>query len=239
MDIKHLMDLPNYDMLAHAFLFYGSKGSGKRKAVEDFSKKLINGDLNLNPDFILIEPSKGISISQIRDLIKNLSLKPYNSRYKIGVVLEAHQMTVEAQNCFLKTLEEPTSFTILILVTQYPNKLLNTITSRVQKVRFPSSDIKLDSQITEDLLKLTESDLAYRFNWAKKIIDSEVDLLNILDSWTAFLRELMLKKISDIEVDFSLNKLKDNIREIESTRELLSSSNANKRLALEVLLMKL
>jgi DNA polymerase-3 subunit delta' len=97
------------------------------------------------PDFMLVEPeiflqeSKTpgtIKISQIKKLIERLSLRPYSSSFKIAILDDAHLMNKESQNCFLKILEEPKGRTILFLITQYPETLLPTITSRVQRIKF-------------------------------------------------------------------------------------------------------
>jgi len=105
----------------------------------------------IHPDFILVEPdnqitrknidnsgyySGSIKIETIRELILKLSLRCYLSSYKVAIIDNAHLMTNEAQNSFLKLLEEPKGNVIIILVTGYPEFLLPTILSRLQKIRF-------------------------------------------------------------------------------------------------------
>ena len=114
--------------------------------------------MGIHPDFIQVRPEgisssdvtpfneapqkeeskskKEIHISQIRDLIRKLSLKPALSPFKVAIIDEAHRLNSEAQNCFLKTLEEPKGKTILILITEYPQVLFPTILSRVQEIKF-------------------------------------------------------------------------------------------------------
>lgn len=131
----------------------------------------------VHPDFILIEPggissssvsaskkamalpsealkeqrreSKEIQISQIRELIWKLSLRPYSAHLKIVIIDRAHLMNQEAQNCFLKTLEEPKDRTLLILISEYPVILLPTILSRIQKIRFlPVKKEEIENYLT-------------------------------------------------------------------------------------------
>jgi DNA polymerase-3 subunit delta' len=86
-----------------------------------------------------------IQISQIRDLIWKLALKPYLAPFKIAIIDQAHLMNSEAQNCFLKTLEEPKDKTILVLITEYPEILFPTILSRCEIIKFysvPEAEIK-------------------------------------------------------------------------------------------------
>ena len=124
---------------SHAYLFSGETQLGKKKFALEFAK-LINGE-NFDfghPDLILIEPSEGreIQIIQIRELIQKLSLKPYSAFLKVAMIDQAHLMNSEAQNCFLKTLEEPKGNTVLILITEAPETLFPTIRSRCEIIKF-------------------------------------------------------------------------------------------------------
>ncbi len=141
--------------LSHAFLFFGERKLGKKTFAFEFAKFLNceNPCSNqqpcqkcqscqsikkkYNPDLIFIKPQKKeIQIAQIRELCQKLYLKPYNSPFKVLVLDKAHQLNAPSQHCFLKTLEEPTDNSILILITEHPEKLLPTILSRTQKIKF-------------------------------------------------------------------------------------------------------
>lgn len=92
-----------------------------------------------HPDFFLLELNSEhlkIQIEQARDLIWQLSLKPSLSRVKTAIIDEAHLLSVQAQNCLLKTIEEPNGQALLILVSHRPQGLLATIRSRVQEIKF-------------------------------------------------------------------------------------------------------
>lgn len=144
--------------ISHAYLFWGPQKVGKRTVALKFVKLLncLNRD-NLepcgecrscksipqgsHPDLSVVEPQKGkIKISQIRNLIWNLSLKPYFSPFKTAIIDKAHFMNKSAQNCLLKTLEEPKGQTVLILISPFPQALLPTILSRTEKIRFSPVD---------------------------------------------------------------------------------------------------
>jgi len=124
--------------LSHAYLFSGETQLGKKNLALEFAK-LINGE-NFDfghPDLILITPQgREIQIVQIRELIQKLSLKPYSAFLKVAMIDQAHLMNSEAQNCFLKTLEEPKGNTILILITEAPKTLFPTIRSRCEIIKF-------------------------------------------------------------------------------------------------------
>jgi len=297
--------------LPHGLLFYGQEQLGKKTlAIEfvkylscektDSSKKPCQVCRNCRdiqkgvcPDLILIEPepsAKEIQISQIRNLIGKLSLRPYSADFKIAILDKAHLMSQEAQSCFLKFLEEPKGKALLILITEYPESLLPTILSRVQKIRFFPVKIKeiekylrgqgiskekrryllaysfekpglvfnflsdfqkIEGQkkLISDLLKISDSDLADRFQYAKALSEksSELEAKNlkeILDIWLRYFRSIFLSRIAGKKKDepfsqYSLSKLKNIIKDIQTTDLLISTTNINPRLALEMLLMQL
>jgi DNA polymerase-3 subunit delta' len=90
-----------------------------------------------HPDIRLVEPEKTtISIDQVRDLINEIAFQPLEARYRVVILDPAEQMRTEAHNSLLKTLEEPQSRTIIILVTTNPYMLLETIRSRSRILHF-------------------------------------------------------------------------------------------------------
>lgn len=156
--------------LSHAFLFFGERKLGKKTFAFEFAK-LLNCEnpcsnqqpcqkcqscqsikKKYNPDLIFIEPQKKeIQIAQIRELCQKLYLKPYNSPFKVLILDKAHQLNASSQHCFLKTLEEPTDNSILILITEHPGKLLPTILSRTQKIKFaPLSAFEIEEYLKKN-----------------------------------------------------------------------------------------
>jgi DNA polymerase-3 subunit delta' len=77
-----------------------------------------------------------ITIHQMREVMKDLQLKPTEAEYKVGIIVAADRLKVEAANAFLKTLEEPPARSILILLTTEPQRLLDTIVSRCLRLSF-------------------------------------------------------------------------------------------------------
>ncbi len=136
---QFLKGLVKFKEIPHAYLFCGQEKLGKKTIALEFAKLLNESYLigTQNPDLILIEPKGSIiQISQIRELNWKLSLKPSFALFKIVIIDQAHCMNQEAQSCFLKTLEEPKGKTLLILISDQPQKLFSTTLSRVQKIRF-------------------------------------------------------------------------------------------------------
>ena len=90
-----------------------------------------------HPDVRLIEPEKSvISIDQVRDLIDEVAFQPAEARYRVVILDPAGEMQAAAQNSLLKTLEEPASRTVTILVATNPYMLLQTIRSRARMLQF-------------------------------------------------------------------------------------------------------
>lgn len=132
----------------HAYLFSGPGGTGKTAAAMAFAYTLLaEGDENaqiffrdrIHPDLMVIEkpPNKTlIGKDQItKELEPWVALKPFRANRKIAIIKDSFQMSLEAANALLKTLEEPPHYTVIILISDETN-LLETILSRCQMVRF-------------------------------------------------------------------------------------------------------
>jgi DNA polymerase-3 subunit delta' len=148
--IDYLKKILDSGKIPHALLFSGQRGLGKKKVALEFISWIFKESPLSHPDFTLVEPiSQQIQIDQIRDLNWRISLKPIRAKMKAAVINSAHSMTKEAQNCFLKTLEEPRGDTLIILISEYPSLLLPTILSRCQKIKF----FPVEKKVIENYLR--------------------------------------------------------------------------------------
>jgi DNA polymerase III subunit delta' len=121
----------------HALLLTGPSGIGKTAIAEALCSVILGAEPKSHPYFMQVRPDGfSISIEEVRQLQKFLQLKTVGARpFRRAVVVEyAHLLTTEAQNAFLKLLEEPPADTFIILTTNSPRALLPTILSRVQSV---------------------------------------------------------------------------------------------------------
>ena len=122
--------------LGHAYLISGAPGSGVNEFTEELSSLFLgSGPIPVakDPDFHAIEPgskSRRLSIEQIRDLEGALHRTPEKGSRKVAVIRDADRLGREAANAFLKTLEEPPDGSLLLLTTELPEALLETIRSR-------------------------------------------------------------------------------------------------------------
>jgi DNA polymerase-3 subunit delta' len=141
--------------IASGYLFYGSNGVGKRLTAKEFAKavncmeneddacdscrqcKLIEKEIH--PDVIWVFPegnSQEIKISQTREILSSLYLKPHQAKRKFFIIELAEKLNIEASNALLKALEEPPVDSTFILITEFPERLVSTISSRCQKIKF-------------------------------------------------------------------------------------------------------
>ena len=141
----------NQKKISHSYLFVGIDGIGKKMIAKQFAKKIlcldneccnnckscIEFDAENNPDFVMLEPDENsIKIEQIRLLQRKIQEKPIVSDKKVYIINDADKMTTEAQNCLLKTLEEPPEFSTIILIGTNENLFLSTIKSRCMIIHF-------------------------------------------------------------------------------------------------------
>lgn len=151
--------------IPQAYLFYGPNGVGKIKTAKELAKICncqnikeaescdicsscykINKDIH--PDVKVIKPaSLHFLISQIQDLQKEVYISPFEGKKKVYILDEVDKMTTQAANAFLKTLEEPSSTTLFILITSSAETLLPTIISRCQPLRFNLIPTDIQRQI--------------------------------------------------------------------------------------------
>mgnify|MGYP004615849871 FL=1 len=137
---------------SHSYMFVGTEGIGKKLIAKEFAKMILCTDENKycgkcksciefessnNPDFKIIEPDgNSLKIEQIREFQNKVSEKPIISKRKVYIINDSDKMTTEAQNCLLKTLEEPPEFVTIILIGSNESAFLDTIKSRCMILRF-------------------------------------------------------------------------------------------------------
>lgn len=167
----HLKKAIEYNKISHAYILAGEEGMGRKTLAKAFAttllcersnkepcmachscKQILSGN---HPDVIWATHEKPASIGvddirlQINDTIM---LKPYSSAYKIYVVDEAEKMTVQAQNALLKTIEEPPSYAVIILLTTNEGAFLPTILSRCIQLKLkPLKTQAISTYLTESM----------------------------------------------------------------------------------------
>lgn len=207
------------DRIGHAYLFTGTRGTGKTTVAKIFARtvncenpgaegpcgecricRAIAAGASMN--VIEIDAASNNGVDNVREIVEEVSYSPAEGKYKVYIIDEVHMLSAGAFNALLKTLEEPPSYVIFILATTEVHKLPVTILSRCQRYDFRR--ISIDT-ITDRLRELTSvegvqaEEKALRYI-AKTADGSMRDALSLLDQCIAFHlgKELTYDKVLDV-----------------------------------------
>ncbi len=238
--IKKILTSTN---LPHGLLFIGQKGTGKTSTARIFAKALNcqNNDYNLNPnqlnniepcnqcnnclnisnsnfpDVIELDAASNRGIEEVKKIIQETAFMPMIGRYRVFIIDEAHMITNDGFNAFLKTLEEPPKSVIFILATTNPEKLPKTIQSRLLKINFGKAKLE---DIVSMLKRICKNEnLTYDDNFLK-IIARHSD--HSFRDAAKILEEVFIQKIDSIEKleNFFGIKGKTNLLEIIENKDI-------------------
>ncbi|MCM1127926.1 MAG: DNA polymerase III subunit gamma/tau [Lachnospiraceae bacterium] len=207
------------ERIGHAYLFCGTRGTGKTTIAKIFAKavncenpregspcgecaicRAISVGASMN--VIEIDAASNNSVDNIREIVDEVSYSPAEGKYKVYIIDEVHMLSASAFNALLKTLEEPPSYVIFILATTEVHKIPITILSRCQRYDFKRISIDTISDRLKELTAKEEvliEDKAVRYI-AKTADGSMRDALSLLDQCIAFHfgQELTYDKVLDV-----------------------------------------
>lgn len=205
--------------IGHAYLFCGTRGTGKTSVAKIFAKavncehpvegspcgecrscKAIAAGASMN--VIEIDAASNNSVDNIREIVEEVSYSPAEGNYKVYIIDEVHMLSLSAFNALLKTLEEPPSYVIFILATTEVHKIPITILSRCQRYDFKRISIEIITTRLKELMEVEQiavEDKALRYI-AKTADGSFRDSLSLLDQCIAFHfgQELTYDKVLDV-----------------------------------------
>ncbi len=207
------------DRIGHAYLFCGTRGTGKTSVAKILAKavnceqpqegspcgvcpscKAIAAGASMN--VIEIDAASNNGVDNIREIVEEVAYSPAEGKYKVYIIDEVHMLSTGAFNALLKTLEEPPSYVIFILATTEVHKIPITILSRCQRYDFKRITIqvitdRLFTVIEQEQVQVEEKALRYI---AKTADGSFRDALSLLDQCVAFHlgQELTYQKVLDV-----------------------------------------
>ncbi|MEK7514437.1 MAG: DNA polymerase III subunit gamma/tau [Patescibacteria group bacterium] len=152
--------------ISHAYLFSGSRGTGKTSVARIFARAVGCSE----NDLYEIDAASNRGIDDIRQIKESVTSMPFDSKYKVYIVDEVHMLTKEAFNALLKTLEEPPAHVIFILATTEMEKLPETVISRCQTFTFKKPN--------QEILKKTLIDVAKKEGFT--LDSASADLIALL-----------------------------------------------------------
>ena len=241
--IKILTKSLKENKISSSYIFVGSEGTGKKLTAIEFTKAVnclnLNKDLEAcencqscceiskqgSPDLKIIEPIKNsIKIEQIREMRKEIGLKPFKNKKKIYIIDKAEKMTLEASNCLLKTIEEPPYYAIIILICSKIDPILPTIVSRCQIINF---GLISSYKIREFLLNKNKNIEKEKSEIISKLAQGSIgSALKLLSAEEYFIRrEEVLDYLSTISPgkygDDIFTKVEKMVSEIDRVEEIL------------------
>ena len=204
--------------IGHAYLFCGTRGTGKTSLAKLFAKtvnceNITDGKVcgvcnscksiatNSNMDVIEIDAASNNGVNNIRDIVEQVTFTPAQSKYKIFIIDEVHMLTGAAFNALLKTLEEPPSYVIFILATTEPDRIPITILSRCQRYDFKRITNEVIENRIQEIVNVENIDVEPRaVKFLSKMGDGSMrDALSLLEQCMVF------KKNESITYDYVLD----------------------------------
>ena len=250
---KLLNNLIKNNKLLHSYMFIGSKLTQKEKVSMQFAKEIlcldeknmpcgeckscIEIDNGNHPDFKEIQlDENAIKIEQIRQMQDDVIKKPIISDRKVYIIKNTDRMTVGAQNCLLKTLEEPPEYVTIILLVDNENDVLNTIKSRCTKIIFKEeSNIDMSDEqkniyfeLEEIFANIDNYSLLDVLNKMDILYKNEKNIFEILE----YINVILYKNISNDR------KMIDYIGYVEETKQRLKA-NANYNMCIDNLILNI
>ncbi len=220
------------DQISHAYLFYGSRGTGKTSIAKIFANEVNRNEeyQKENVDIIEIDAASNNGVDEVRDIKEAIKFLPTEGKYKVYIIDEVHMLTTAAFNALLKTLEEPPAHVIFILATTEIHKIPATILSRCQRFEFKSLS---QEQLIDRLKYISEKESLVIEDAAIEKIATLAkgglrDAISILDQVSNYSEEITLNHILEVTSSISEDDILEfyrNLLQGDVTKSLLIYNN--------------
>lgn len=233
--IAHLQNAVKMNKVSHAYIFGGEHGSGKKLLASLFAMTLQCEEQGIepcmqctsckkalsknHPDIISIthEKPNSIGIDEIRQqLVDDVTIRPYESKYKVYIVNDAHKLTLQAQNALLKTIEEPPAYAVILLLADNPDSLLPTISSRCVTLSLKPVSDNLVKNYLMDRMHIPDYQAEVDASFAQGNIGKAVRIASSEEYGEIMERAIRLAKNAQ---KMPLNDLIETIRELTKEKD--------------------
>ena len=220
------------DQISHAYLFYGSRGTGKTSIAKIFANEVNRNEeyQKENVDIIEIDAASNNGVDEVRDIKEAIKFLPTEGKYKVYIIDEVHMLTTAAFNALLKTLEEPPAHVIFILATTEIHKIPATILSRCQRFEFKNLS---QEQLIDRLKYISKKESLVIEDAAIEKIATLAkgglrDAISILDQVSNYSEEITLNHILEVTSSISEDDILEfyrNLLQGDVTKSLLTYNN--------------
>ncbi len=225
---QHFQKAIESHKISHAYILAGEAGMGRKSLAHAFAltllcekggsqpcmechacRQVLSGN---HPDLIHVvhEKPATIGVDDIREQINDtIQIRPYSSYYKIYIVDEAEKMTVQAQNALLKTIEEPPSYAVIILLTTNPESFLPTILSRCVQLKLRPLRDSVIQEYLMGVLKIPENDARLYAAFARGNLGKAIRLAGS-EEFRRMYEELLflLRQVREMSISDLLERIK-------------------------------
>ncbi len=228
---EHFQKAITYNKVSHAYILTGEAGMGRKSLANAFAltllcekgksepcmechacRQVLSGN---HPDLIYVthEKPNSIGVDDIRLQINDtIMIRPYSSYYKVYIVDEAEKMTIQAQNALLKTIEEPPSYVVILLLTTNQESFLPTILSRCVQLKLKPLQDSTVKKYLADTLNVSEEDADVYAAFARGNLGKAISLASSEDF--KLLHGEMIHLLKYVK-DMDISELLDYIRKIK------------------------
>ena len=192
--INELKNDINNESINHAYFL---ECNDEKKALEEaksFASEILGKTIDNNPDCtIFLTDEKTIKVESIRELQKDVAIKPLIFPKKVYIIPYAEKMNISAQNCLLKTLEEPPSYAVIILISSSIYSVINTIRSRVKRIRIKSEDgIHVDAYVKNIIDSIESKSIIDVLKFSEFFEKNKDNIIEILHEMMKYCDEKMM-----------------------------------------------
>lgn len=220
------------------YILVNKSTGGMEKGLKNLLKRIYGKDISQSPDIHILDPEKenSIGIEEVKKFQKEMMYKPFQEKIQTGIIYQSEKLTPQAQNALLKTLEDSSRNSVYILCVNNEKNLLPTIISR-GKMIYSLNEINSNNNTNSRLEGILEENIVEQFSKIEEFAKSKDSAVEFINHVEEIFKNRLELDIKNGKIDSSKENLAF-LKIVQDSREKISS-NCNRRLTLEAMLMQL